>query len=242
MDFYEQKLFQWIQAQIKLGQKSQQERQKDKLNSARESSQSKGILYDLIDHEKQSKYQREDNDDLNYLVNRSIAQNLHFFFSAFLSIFTFSKVQQDKDLLPELYSPSSFSVNSATSPGDNLTRDSRSLQKAQTPTPSINYDKAKKCIIDILQNYKDLLQTKDQELMHHVLFSFHCLHREITKITIWQSIHKKGLGDQIRELYLDVVKNHIIPAEEVVKNCWRYHLTFLRVLESLLDSSEAYNL
>lgn len=27
----------------------------------------------------------------------------------------------------------------------------------------------------------------------------------------------------------------------MVQNCWRYHLTYLKVIESLIDSSERYN-
>jgi hypothetical protein len=77
--------------------------------------------------------------------------------------------------------------------------------------------------------------------MHHVLFSFDCYHSEITKIDLWQSTYRKGLGEGIRELYIDLVKNHLIPAEAVVSSCWRYHLTFLKVVESLLENSSKYN-
>ena len=58
---------------------------------------------------------------------------------------------------------------------------------------------------------------------------------------MWQSTFKKGLGDGIRELYVDLVKHHLIPAESVVSSCWRYHLTFLKVVESLIDSSAKHN-
>lgn len=83
LDIYEKHFAPFIRNEIKKGQK---EKKKDKLDSSR-SSTSKGIFYDLIENEKQSKYYREDNSDLNFLVNRSIAKNMHFFFGAFLQIF-----------------------------------------------------------------------------------------------------------------------------------------------------------
>lgn len=83
LDLYEKHFSAFIQNEIKKGQK---EKKKDKMDSARSSQ--KNILYDLLENEKQTnKYYREDNNDMNYLVNRSIAQNLHFFFGAFVQVF-----------------------------------------------------------------------------------------------------------------------------------------------------------
>ena len=101
----------------------------------------------------------------------------------------------------------------------------------------MNVERIRKALADILSNYKYLLGTKDRELMHHVLFSFDCYHREVTKPEIWQSVYKRGLGDELRELYVDLVKTHILPAESVVSSSWRYHLTYLKVIETLINSS-----
>lgn len=176
---------------------------------------------------------------MNYLVNRSIAQNLHFFFGAFLQAFRGREAKTNQDILKELGSPTALSPLSPASPSD---RNGKHLGKGMLQEPSnAIIERARKCIIDILENYRLMLKTKDQELMHHVLFSFDCYHSEITNIDLWQSTYKKGLGDGIRELYVDLVKHHLIPAETVVSSCWRYHLTFLKVVESLIDSSSKHN-
>lgn len=52
------------------------------------------MYYDLLQKEK-SKSTRENFDDLNYLVNKSIAQNMHFFFGAFV------KALEEKDVLAD---------------------------------------------------------------------------------------------------------------------------------------------
>ena len=52
------------------------------------------VYYDLLQKEK-SKSTRENYDDLNYLVNKSIAQNMHFFFGAFV------KALEEKDILAD---------------------------------------------------------------------------------------------------------------------------------------------
>ena len=49
--------------------------------------QPKSIYYDVIEREKERKNPREETEDQNYLMNKSIARNLHFFFSAFTSFF-----------------------------------------------------------------------------------------------------------------------------------------------------------
>ena len=48
------------------------------------SNQPKSIYYDVIEKEK-SKHYRENFDDSNFHVNRTIASNLHFFFGAFVT-------------------------------------------------------------------------------------------------------------------------------------------------------------
>lgn len=234
LELYEKHVAPFVQSEICKGQES---KKKERIDSAR--SWTKGILYDLVESEKQSKLQREDNNDLNYLVNRSIAQNLHFFFGALVQAFRAKQEKGDQEILKELRSPTALSPLSATSPSE---RKSKVLGTVKMSDPNnIDIDRARKCIIDILENYRLLLKTKDQELMHHVLFSFDCYHSEITKIDLWQSTYRKGLGEGIRELYIDLVKNHLIPAETVVSSCWRYHLTFLKVVESLIDNSSKYN-
>jgi hypothetical protein len=36
----------------------------------------------------------------------------------------------------------------------------------------MEFERINFCILDILKNYKRLLETKDSDLIHHVLFSF----------------------------------------------------------------------
>ena len=37
---------------------------------------------------------------------------------------------------------------------------------------------------------------------------------------------------------MDIVRNFILPAESVVKQCWRYHLTYMKVVESLIVNED----
>ena len=57
----------------------------------------------------------------------------------------------------------------------------------------------------------------------------------MTKVDIWIQLPKS-----IQDIYLDIIK-HIKQAEEVVKFSWRYHLTYLKVVETIIDSNSDYN-
>lgn len=74
--------------------------------------------------------------------------------------------------------------------------------------------------------------------MHHVLFSFDCYYRELINVNLWHSVYQGGLQDQIRDLFVDIVRNHVLPAESVVKQCWRYHVTYMKVIESLIVNQD----
>jgi len=49
-----------------------------------------------LDFNEAGKYQRDIYKDKNLVVNISIAQNLHFFFEAFISVYDGSLTQQEK--------------------------------------------------------------------------------------------------------------------------------------------------
>ena len=80
-----------------------------------------------------------------------------------------------------------------------------------------------------------LIKTKDRELLHYVLFSFRNYHLAITKVDVWLQ-----LPESIRDLYIEVLSN-VKQAEDVVKCSWRYHITYLKVAETILDSNSDYN-
>lgn len=49
------------------------------------------------------------------------------------------------------------------------------------------------------------------------------------------------LSDEIRDIYLEIIKTDIPKAEKVIQNCWRYHLTYLKVLETIYESNDTAN-
>ena len=57
----------------------------------------------------------------------------------------------------------------------------------------------------------------------------------MTKVDIWLQI-----PEPIRELYMEIISN-IKQCEEVVKCSWRYHITYLKVVETIVDSNADYN-
>lgn len=57
----------------------------------------------------------------------------------------------------------------------------------------------------------------------------------MAKVDIWLQ-----LPEPIKDLYMDILK-HIKQGEEVVKCSWRYHLTYLKVVETIIDSNADYN-
>ena len=79
------------------------------------------------------------------------------------------------------------------------------------------------CLKDILTLYQSLLKTKDRELMHYVLFSFK------NYIEVLPNLWGK-LGDENRQLVLEVIRAELKDAERIVEFSWRYHATYLKVL------------
>lgn len=48
------------------------------------------------------------------------------------------------------------------------------------------------------------------------------------------------VSDELRELYLEIVKKDLKSAELIVQNCWRYHMTFIKVLETIIHTEHLY--
>lgn len=177
--------------------------------------QPKSIYYDVIEREKERKNPREETEDQNYLMNKSIARNLHYFFSAFTSFF-----ETDE------HSPT-FSRNFAedeNSPGLIQVED------------KLDSHMVKQCIYDILIKTQMLLETQDRELLHHVLFCFKNYHESIIKIEVWQK-----MSDDIRDLYASIVRVKLRDCEKVLELSWRYHVTYIKVLETIIDSQYDHN-
>jgi hypothetical protein len=51
------------------------------------------------------------------------------------------------------------------------------------------------------------------------------------KLNVWAK-----MSDDIKELYINIVKNEVRQCEKVVELSWRYHATYIKVLESISDS------
>ena len=80
------------------------------------------------------------------------------------------------------------------------------------------------------------MQSKDRELLHHVLFSFKNYHDRISRIDTWLK-----LTDEVKEIYQTIIKTNLFDCQEILKNSWRYYLTYLKVLETLIDSNYKHN-
>jgi hypothetical protein len=87
------------------------------------------------------------------------------------------------------------------------------------------------CILDILEIYSLLLETKDRELMHHVLFSFKNYHDVIARVEVWAL-----MTDEVKDCYQEILKTKIRSCEKIVEFSWRYHATYVKVVETILDS------
>lgn len=68
--------------------------------------------------------------------------------------------------------------------------------------------------------------------MHFVLFSFKTYHEAIFKVDLWQR-----LKDETKTLYLEVLDLLMNKAGEVVANSWRYYMTYVRALGTIIDSN-----
>lgn len=92
------------------------------------------------------------------------------------------------------------------------------FEKDQSNLQEITYnqEKLENCILSILQNYLQLMRTKDRELMHYVLFSFVCYHSKMASTDIWMK-----LNDEIRLLYIEIIQQ-LKKCNEVVQHSYRY--------------------
>lgn len=66
--------------------------------------------------------------------------------------------------------------------------------------------------------------------MHHVLFSFKHYNSEITKIDIWVQ-----MSEEVKAIYLEILRFIIKNCGEIVSNSWRYYITYLKVLYEIID-------
>ena len=73
-------------------------------------------------------------------------------------------------------------------------------------------------------------------MLHHVLFSFKNYHDCIMKVNVWAK-----MTDDIRELYIHIVKVNIRECEKVLELSWRYHATYIKVLDTIIDSQFEHN-
>jgi hypothetical protein len=49
------------------------------------------------------------------------------------------------------------------------------------------------------------------------------------------------MSDEIKDLYQQIVRVSIRESEKIVENCWRYYATYIKVLESIVDSQYQHN-
>ena len=91
-------------------------------------------------------------------------------------------------------------------------------------------------MLQILAHLKKLLESKDRELLHHVLFSLKNYHEPIIKCENWLI-----LPSEAREMYQDILQNYLKKTESYLVQSWRYHLTYLKVLETIADSHYDHN-
>lgn len=58
----------------------------------------------------------------------------------------------------------------------------------------------------------------------------------MSRVEIWAE-----MSDEIRELYQEILKVKIKATEKIVEHSWRYHATYAKVLETILDSQSEHN-
>jgi hypothetical protein len=59
----------------------------------------------------------------------------------------------------------------------------------------------------------------------------------MSRIDIWSQ-----MSEQIKDLYQEILKFRLKSTEKIVEFSWRYHATYVKVIETILDSSSEYNL
>ena len=105
-----------------------------------------------------------------------------------------------------------------------------------TPRRNVDPNLVVECLEDVLNNYLRLLKTKDRELLHYALFTFKSYHDPIMKIKTWVK-----LPEHIRDLYSTLLKQDLKATEQHLVQSWRYHLTYLKCLESVICSQMEAN-
>ena len=73
-------------------------------------------------------------------------------------------------------------------------------------------------------------------MLHHVVFSFKNYHEKITKIDIWLK-----LPEAITMAYQDIINNDLKKTLDIQKNSWRYLITCIKAMETIIDSNFEYN-
>lgn len=162
---------------------------------------SNSIYYDLFESKEVKKANHDENstEDSNFMVNRGIIQNLHFFagaFAAYLSDGVRIEIDQMKNT------------------GSTISADCEA------------------CLVSILKFYQQYLATQDREMMHFVLFSFKNFHEAIFRVELWTR-----LTDETRNLYLEILQTLLTSTRPTIQNSWRYYLTYLKALTTIIDSN-----
>lgn len=103
------------------------------------------------------------------------------------------------------------------------------------PDSTLSAD-CEQCLSTILKQYQQYLKTKDREMMHYVLFTFKNFHESIFRNDLWSR-----LSDDTRILYLDILQTVMTSIRPTVQNSWRYYLTFLKVVMTIIDSNYHVN-
>jgi hypothetical protein len=47
--------------------------------------------------------------------------------------------------------------------------------------------------------------------------------------------------EKVKDLYMDILKTNIKNAEKIVELSWRYHATYIKVIETIIDSQNDHN-
>jgi hypothetical protein len=44
------------------------------------------------------------------------------------------------------------------------------------------------------------------------------------------------MSDKVKDLYQEILKTNVKNAEKIVELSWRYHATYVKVIETIIDS------
>lgn len=157
VNMYDKLFSNFISAEIKKGRSDSKDDSEDSVVN----TSSKSSFCDTFEYETNQKKSREDCNDLNYLVNRSIAQNLHYFFGAFVQVFNYQANGTAKQLQESKHSPLVKSSPLLKQLKESSTTLMKSQSKHVLSSKTSEVDKVRHCIVSILENFRLLLQTKD---------------------------------------------------------------------------------